>query len=126
MGEIWKIRKKFFELYTENETIVNVLEGFKNVRFFTIIRNFDSETEINFYEENNRNDKKNIKIWFSDLEGNIFILTHYSASRTELIIVQKLTNDNYFKYDLALAKKFNLTSDNVELTQTEFVSNLGD
>ena len=59
---------------------------------------------------------------FSDLEGNIFILTPYSTSRAELTIVEKLTNDNHFKYDLALAKKFNLTSDNVELTQTEFVS----
>lgn len=126
-----KKRKKIFELYTKNETIVNVLEEFKNnqksylrmLGFLQLLGNFDGKTEVDFYEENNKDDKKNIKIWLSDLEGNIFILTPYSTSRAELTIVEKLTNDNHFKYDLALAKKFNLTSDNVELTQTEFVSN---
>ena len=125
-----KKRKKIFELYTKNETIVNVLEAFKNnqksylrmLGLLQLLGNFDGKTEVDFYEENNKDDKKNIKIWFSDLEGNIFILTPYSTSRAELTIVEKLTNDNHFKYDLALAKKFNLTSDNVELTQTEFVS----
>ena len=91
--------------------------------FLQLLGNFDGKTEVDFYEENNKDDKKNIKVWLSDLEGNIFILTPYSTSRAELTIVEKLTNDNHFKYDLALAKKFNLTSDNVELTQTEFVSN---
>ena len=125
-----KKRKKIFELYTKNETIVNVLEEFKNnqksylrmLGLLQLLGNSDGKTEVDFYEENNKDDKKNIKIWFSDLEGNIFILTTYSTSRAELTIVEKLTNDNHFKCDLALAKKFNLTSDNVELTQTEFVS----
>lgn len=126
-----KKRKKIFELYAKNETIVNVLEEFKNnqksylrmLGLLQLLGNFDGKTEVDFYEENNKDDKKNIKIWLSDLEGNIFILTPYSSSRAELTIVEKLTNDNHFKYDLALAKKFSLTSDNVELTQTEFVSN---
>lgn len=123
--------KKFLKLYTNNKTIVNVLEEFKNnqkyylkmLNFLQLLGNFDGKVETDFYEENDKDGKKNIKIWFSDLEGNIFILTPYSISRAELTIVEKITNDNHFKYDLALAKKFNLTSDNVELTQTEFVLN---
>jgi len=61
---------------------------------------------------------KEIKIWLSDLDGNIFILTACTTSKTDISKIEKLTNYNHLIYDLSLAKKFKLTSDNVRLTQT--------
>lgn len=121
-----KNKKKTFELYTNNETIINVLNDFKNnqkiylriLEFLQLVGNFDGKTEVELYETHNTDDKKEIKIWLSDLDGNIFILTPFTTLKTDISKIEKLTNDNHLIYDLALAKKFKLTSDNIRLTQT--------
>lgn len=119
-------KKKTFELYTNNETIINVLNNFKNnqkiylriLELLQLVGNFEGKTEIELYEIHNTDDKKEIKIWLSDLDGNIFILTACTTSKADISKIEKLTNDNHLIYDLSLAKKFKLTSDNVRLTQT--------
>lgn len=121
-----KQAKKTFELYTNNETIINALNDFKNnqkiylriLEFLQLVGNFEGKTEIELYEIHNTDDKKEIKIWLSDLDGNIFILTACATSKADISKIEKLTNDNHLIYDLSLAKKFKLTSDNVRLTQT--------
>lgn len=121
-----KQAKKTFELYANNETIINALNDFKNnqkiylriLEFLQLVGNFEGKTEIELYEIHNTDDKKEIKIWLSDLDGNIFILTACTTSKADISKIEKLTNDNHLIYDLSLAKKFKLTSDNVRLTQT--------
>ena len=121
-----KQAKKTFELYTNNETIINALNDFKNnqkiylriLEFLQLVGNFEGKTEIELYEIHNTDDKKEIKIWLADLDGNIFILTACTTSKADISKIEKLTNDNHLIYDLSLAKKFKLTSDNVRLTQT--------
>lgn len=121
-----KKKKKTFELYTNNETIINVLNDFKNnqkiylriLEFLQLIGNFDGKTEVELYETHDNEDKKEIKLWLSDLDGNIFILTPFSTSKADISKIEKLTNDDHLIYDLSLAKKFKLTSDNITLTQT--------
>ena len=93
------------------------------LEFLKLLGNFDGITDAELYEKFENKEKKYIKVWVSDLDDNIFVLTPYSTFRTETFIIEKLTNDNNFKYDLLLAKKFNLTKDNIDLTQTEFVLN---
>jgi len=121
-----KQAKKTFELYTNNETIINALNDFKNnqkiylriLEFLQLVGNFEGKTEMELYEIHNTDDKKEIKIWLSDLDGNIFILTPFTTSKADISKIEKLTNDNHLIYDLSLAKRFKLTSDNVRLTQT--------
>lgn len=121
-----KKKKKTFELYTNNETIINVLNDFKNnqkiylriLELLQLVGNFEGKTEVELYETHDTDDKKEIKIWLSDLDGNIFILTPFTTSKADISKIEKLTNDNHLIYDLSLAKKFKLTSDNVRLTQT--------
>lgn len=124
-------KKTKFELSTKNDNIKNVLEVFKEnqklyfrmLEFLKLLGNFDGITDVELYEKFENKEKKYIKVWISDLDDNIFVLTPCSTFRNETFIVEKLTNDNNFKYDLLLAKKFNLTKDNIDLTQTEFVLN---
>lgn len=106
-------KKKTFELYTNNETIINVLNNFKNnqkiylriLELLQLVGNFEGKTEIELYEIHNTDDKKEIKIWLSDLDGNIFILTACTTSKADISKIEKLTNDNHLIYDLSLAKK---------------------
>ena len=119
-------KKKKFELYTNDETIINVLNDFKNnqkiylriLEFLQLVGNFEGKTKVELYETYDTDDKKEIKIWLSDLDGNIFIQTPFTTSKADISKIEKLTNDNHLIYDLSLAKRFKLTSDNVRLTQT--------
>jgi len=116
-------KKKIFELYTNNVKIKNILDIFKSnqksylrmLEFLQLIGNFEGQTEVELYEMSNINE---IKIWLSDSNGNIFILTPISTIKQNVNKIEKLTNDSRLIYDLSLAKKFKLTSDNITLLQS--------
>lgn len=119
-------KKKIFELYTNNNKIKNVLDIFKSnqksylrtLEFLQLIGNFDDKTEIELYEISDTNENKEIKLWLSDIHDNIFILTPISTIKPNVNKIEKLTNDSQLIYDLSLAKKFKLTSDNITLLQS--------
>ena len=123
--------KKGISLFTTDEFLMSVLEEFKNnqklylriLEFLQLAGNFEGKTEINLYDISNTDEEQSIKIWLSDIEGNIFVLTPSSTIRSDTTIVEKLTNSSNIKYDLALAKKFKLTQDNIDLLRSGLTYN---
>lgn len=121
-----KKRINQLEIYTNNERIINVLNEFKkNQKLYTrvlealqLIGNFEEKSEVDLYEITDTDEKKKIKIWLTDIDGNIFILTPLTTSKLETSKIEKITNNDSVEYDLLLAKKFKLTSDNISLIKT--------
>lgn len=125
-------RKKSFMLYSNDDMISQILEKFKNedskiylklLDILQLLGNFSTKAEVELYETKESEEKQYTKLWCSDLDGNILIFCPISTLKSDKSIIEKLTNERHQMYDLSLLKKFNLTSDNVELTQTAKVSN---
>lgn len=126
-----RIKKKQFELVSNDPNVTSLIENLKaNQSLYKKIINtllslgiFNNSINCNVYEISNNEERCYIKLWCEDLDGNIYIFCPKSNIKHDLNILQKINNDSEKKYDVTLSKKFDITSSNVELMQTESVFN---
>lgn len=64
----------------------------KLISGLTLIGNFDKKIEVNFYDNEFKDDKEKIRLWCSDLNDNLFIFYGSSFEKTNLLTVKKETN----------------------------------
>lgn len=79
---------------------------------------------MDLYDSIDTEESKKNRLWCSDLNDNLFVFYANSSDRKDMLKIVKESNENINEYDLSLVKKFDITSDNVELTKTGKVFNL--
>ena len=103
------ISDKLIELENNQKTYNRLLEG------LMLLGEFEEKTEIESYEQ----DEDKMLVYCSDVNGDILMFYPYSNDKKDYLKIKKVTNEGEKQYDLALAKKFELTPENIELTQTQ-------
>lgn len=125
-------RKKNFVIFSNDKLLLQRIEKFKNenqklyqriLEVLQLLGNFPIMIEVELYDSKDTEVEKYSKLWCSDLDGNILIFYLESMFKKDKTIIEKLTNESYRIYDLSLAKKFKLTSENIDLIQTSKVFN---
>lgn len=120
-------KKKSFDLYSKNEEISNLIKEMKSnsniyLKLISVLQylgHFDEEkNEVEIYDSVEIEENKKIRLWCSDLDDNIFIFYAKSNDKKDIFKIVKETNEKTIEYDLSLAKKYDITSDNIELTRT--------
>lgn len=85
---------------------------------------FDEEkNEVEIYDSVETEENKKIRLWCSDFDDNLFIFYAKSNDKKDIFKIAKETNEKTIEYDLSLAKKYDITSDNIELTRTGKILN---
>ena len=113
-------KKKTFDLVSSNEEVNSVLNNMKSnskvylklITGLQLLGNFEGKTEIDFYDKIDDDKEKKIRLWCTDSDDNLFVFYGYSSDRTDLLKITKETNEETLEYDLTLAKKFTLNSNN--------------
>lgn len=125
-------RKKNFVIYSNDELLSQRLEKFKIeeqklyqriLEALQLLGNFPTKIEVELYDSKETEDENYLKLWCSDLDGNILIFYLESILKKDKTKIEKLTNDSHRIYDLSLAKKFKLTSENIDMIQTSKIFN---
>jgi hypothetical protein len=119
-------KKKTFDLVSSNEEVNSVLNNMKSnskvylklITGLQLLGNFEGKTEIDFYDKIDDDKEKKIRLWCTDSEDNLFVFYGYSSDRTDLLKITKETNEETLEYDLTLAKKFTLNSNNINFTRS--------
>lgn len=119
-----KEKKKNLNLYSNdfqtNEILSNLkLQNkvyFRLISALQILGNFDQNVNVEIFEV--IQDEENKKIILSCFVKNdkLFLFHGISTDRKDLLLINEISNDYEKKYDIALAKKFELTPDNINLT----------
>ena len=120
-------KKKTFGLFSNNEEINGILNSIKSnskvylklITGLQLLGNFEGKAEIDFYDKTDNEEEKKVRLWCTDSNDDIFVFYGYSSDRTDLLKITKETNEETLEYDLALAKKFILDSDNINFTRTK-------
>ena len=105
-------KKKTFNLVSSNQEVNSVLNNMKSnskvylklITGLQLLGNFEGKTEIDFYDKID--------------DDNLFVFYGYSSDRTDLLKITKDTNEETLEYDLTLAKKFTLNSNNINFTRS--------
>ncbi len=119
-------KKKTFDLVSSNEEVNSVLNNMKSnskvylklITGLQLLGNFEGKTEIDFYDKIDDDKEKKIRLWCTDSDDNLFVFYGYSSDRTDLLKITKETNEETLEYDLTLAKKFTLNSNNINFTRS--------
>ena len=119
-------KKKTFNLASSNEEVNSVLNNMKSnskvylklITGLQLLGNFEWKTEIDFYDKIDDDKEKKIRLWCTDSDDNLFVFYGYSSDRTDLLKITKETNEETLEYDLTLAKKFALNSNNINFTRS--------
>lgn len=118
-------KKKTFDLVSSNEEVNSVLNNMKSnskvylklITGLQLLGNFEGKTEIDFYDKIDEDKEKKIRLWSTDSDDNLFVFYGFSSDRKDLLKIIKETNEEALEYDLILAKKFNLNSNNINFTR---------
>lgn len=125
------IDKNMLNLYSDDEKVNEILEKLKLqhkiytkiLKTLQLIGDFNSKINIELYEKKQNDVYEYVKACFSDINDNIFIICLYSTNSSDLSKIEKITNNQHLKYDIALAKKYILSEQNINLIQTDEVYN---
>lgn len=122
-----KEKKKIFDLYSNNDEVSDLINKMKsNPKVYLKLMSglqalgcFDGKTIVEIYDciETEKNTK--IKLCCLDLDDNLYVFYALSSDKNDLLKIYKETNENITEYNLALAKKAYITSDNIELTKSD-------
>lgn len=119
------VKGNVLDLYSNNEEINNIIKEMKsNLKVYLkvlsalqILGHFNEKTEVEIYSCI-EGDGRKIRLWCSDLEDNLFVFYAITNDKKEMLQILKVTNEKTDEYDLSLIKKFDVTSDNIELTKS--------
>ena len=115
-------------MFSSNDEASNVLNNLKSsskiylklITRLQLLGNFEGKTEIDFYDIIDEDQEKKIRFWFNDSNDSLFVFYGFSSDRTDLLKIIKETNNETLEYDLSLAKKFTLNSNNINFTSFIF------
>lgn len=125
-------KKKSFDLYSRNDETSNLIKEMKShskvylklISSLQKLGHFDeAKNEVEIYDSVETEENKKIRLCCSDLDDNIFIFYATSNDKKDIFKIVKETNEKTLEYDLSLAKKYDITSDNIELTRTGKILN---
>ena len=102
------------ELSKDSKTYDKLLYGLQ------LLGNFNNTIEVMIYENI---DDKDIKLYCEDLDGSIFIFYGKASNKNDILKIEKEDGIQNRKYDLILAKKFVLNSDNIKFTRSDQINN---
>ena len=113
-------------MVSSNEEVNSVLNNMKSnskvylklITGLQLLGNFEGKTKIDFYDKIDDDKEKKIRLWCTDSDDNLFVFYGYSSDRTDLLKITKGTNEETLEYDLTLAKKFTLNSNNINFTRS--------
>ena len=118
------------KLYTKDANIATQLEKLKEqqkvynklLEGICVLGSFHKNIELELYNsiKNDTNDKT--IVYCTDLNGDLIMFYSSSTDKKDYLKISKVTYDGEKQYDLALAKKFELTPENIELTRTDKVN----
>lgn len=122
-----KEKKKIFDLYSNNDEVSDLINKMKsNPKVYLKLMSglqalgcFDGKTIVEIYDCIETEKNKKIKLCCLDLDDNLYVFYALSSDKNDLLKIYKETNENITEYNLALAKKVYITSDNIELTKSD-------
>lgn len=118
--------KKIFDLYANNDEVCYLINEMKsNPKIYSKLVSglktlgcFDGKTMVEIYDKVETDKDKKIRLWCSDLNDNLFIFYALSSEKKDVLKIYKETYEKTVEYDLTLAKKADITPDNIELTKS--------
>lgn len=114
-------------LFSKDEVVSKSLEKMKQngkiyAKFLTALRmlgSFAKTVEVFIEQTQSDIEKQHIKLWCFDNKEDMFVFCSESEDRRDLSIVEKYSDSTEDKkYDLSLAKDFELSLDNIEYLRT--------
>ncbi len=106
----YEIRMLIDELKKDNKTYFKLIEALK------LLGNFCAITNVELFEKIKNDDEEKIILCCSDINKELFLFYGKSTDRKDLLRITKITNNSEKNYDISLAKKFELTNDNISHT----------
>ena len=121
---------KSIKLYTDDNAISNELKQLKSslktyqrlLEGMLLLGNFTYSAKVEEYERTEKDQETKRKVFCTDLNGDLIMFYSSSIDKKDYLKISKVTYDGEKQYDLALAKKFELTPENIELTRTDKVN----
>lgn len=115
-----------FDLTASNEEASAVLSSMKtNLKIYNrlieglkLLGSFDGKTEVEIYDTLTVGDDKKIRLCCFDDDSRLFIFYGESFDRNDLLKLSREDDKGTIKYDLSLAKKYELNSENIDFTRT--------
>lgn len=122
-----KEKNKIFDLYSNNDEVSDLINKMKsNPKVYLKLMSglqalgcFDGKIIVEIYDCIETEKNKKIKLCCLDFDDNLYVFYALSSDKNDLLKIYKETNENITEYNLALAKKVYITSDNIELTKSD-------
>ena len=111
------ISSKLKELENNKKQYSRLLEG------LVLLGKFESKAEVELYENIKNDVEEKTIVYCTDVNSDLLMFYIDSTDKKDYLKLTKVTYSGDRKYDLALAKKFELTKENIELTRTDKVYN---
>lgn len=80
--------------------------------------NFDQNIDVEIYDVYEEEENQKICLSCFDKNDKLFLFYGMSSNRKDWLLITEITNEQVKKYDISLAKKFNLDSNNINFTIT--------
>ena len=124
-------KKRDFDFYSNNEKKADLIKEMKSnskvylklISALQILGCFEGKTKVDLYDSIDDENGRKTRLWCSDINDNLFIFYANSSEKKDMLKIIKETNESIKEYDLSLAKKFNITLDNIELTRSGKIFN---
>ena len=115
-----------FDFITSNEETGNILSSMKSnqkvycrlVEGLRLLGNFTGKTEVEVFDTLTVGDNKKIRLCCFDDDSRLFIFYGESFDINDLLKLSREDDKGTIKYDLSLAKKYELNSGNIDFTRT--------
>ena len=120
-----KVKNKF-DLYSDDERINSLLLNLKSkpkiysriITSLSLLGKFSKKTDVELFDIISDDENEKILLCCTDEENNMFLFYADSTDRKDWLKITKISNDDEKTYDISLAKKFLLTSENIGYTRT--------
>ena len=111
-------KKEEFELFSDVYAVNKELEFIKEdskhyskiISALKVLGNFKGKITVDIYDK----DKNNTKLWFSDLDKDVFIIYSHSNDKNNYNLISH-EGDTSYTYDISLIKKADITKDNINM-----------
>ena len=90
----------------------------KIITSLRLLGKFSKKTDVELFDVISDDKNKKIILCCTDEENNMFPFYADSTDRKDWLNITKMSNDDEKTYDILLAKKFFLTSENIGYTRT--------
>lgn len=92
---------------------------FRLISALQVLGNFEQDVNVEIFDVIQDEEKEKIVLSCFDKNDKLFLFHGISSNKKDLLLITEITNDYEKKYDIALAIKFELTLDSINLTLTD-------